>query len=243
MLIKLHLTCCARCGPQMITFFSLQYNHTAEYYVENASEVDLSKCTFIPEAPRTNAKQDGGHSEAVNDSVAKEKPNKLVGSPKKSPTKKAKTAKSKKKAPAGAANAIKNEKSLYNMNPKSITSEQIAKFIKSGNVEQLETAVLMGKGKQIAGKTSWNEGARNYIRSIPTVMEKIDQLFKAASSGDHETFTRLNKDNKKFVFARDAQGRTPMHVAAQNGYSEIVKAVISENAEYTQISDSVSSIL
>ena len=38
------------------------------------------------------------------------------------------------------------------MNPKNMTADQISKFVKAGNVEQLEIAVLMGKGKLILGK-------------------------------------------------------------------------------------------
>ena len=118
--------------------------------MKNSADVDLTKSTFIPEAPRVQrlTTTDGGHSEAVADSLAKEKSNgRLVGSPKKgSPSKKVKKT-GKKAPPASATNKIRNEKALFTMNPKSITAEQIAKFVKSGNVEQLENAVLMGKGK------------------------------------------------------------------------------------------------
>ena len=41
---------------------------------------------------------------------------------------------------------IKNEKALNSINPKSITNDQIAKWIKAGDVEKMELAVLAGKG-------------------------------------------------------------------------------------------------
>ena len=47
---------------------------TAEYYVTASSEIDLSKCTFIPEAPRVD-KKEKGHSEAANERA--KSPNKL----------------------------------------------------------------------------------------------------------------------------------------------------------------------
>ena len=72
----------------------LQMNKTAEYYVKNSSEIDLTKGTYVPEAPRIQrlTTTDGGHSEEVANSLAKEmKPGRLVGSPKKaSPSKKVK---------------------------------------------------------------------------------------------------------------------------------------------------------
>ena len=68
-------------------------NKTAEYYVKHSSEIDLTKGTYVPEAPRIQrlTTTDGGHSEQVANSLAKEKPGRLVGSPKKaSPSKKVK---------------------------------------------------------------------------------------------------------------------------------------------------------
>ena len=118
--------------------------------------------------------------------------------------------------------------------------EQIAKFVKAGNVEQLEIAVLLGKGKHILGKATWNDAARNYIKSVPSYIEDVNEMFKHATDGDLTKFVEILKKNKKYLFARDSQGRTPLHVAAQNGHAAVVKKVLSENAEYTQITDPVS---
>jgi hypothetical protein len=91
----------------------------ADYYVTHSSEIDLAKCTVIPEAPRIQAKGDGDHSGSANET---ERPSKLVGSPKKSPTKKGKKTGSKREVPsraaASAAATIKNEKALFSMNPR-----------------------------------------------------------------------------------------------------------------------------
>ena len=48
---------------------SLQSMKTAEYYVKNSADIDLSKCTFVPEAPRIRKYTESvtGHSEAVNE--------------------------------------------------------------------------------------------------------------------------------------------------------------------------------
>ena len=63
-------------------------------------------------------------------------------SPKKSPKKK-----SKKESAAATTKEVKNEKALFSMNPKSISNDQIAKWIKAGDVDKMELTVLMGKGK------------------------------------------------------------------------------------------------
>ena len=111
------------------------------------------------------------------------------------------------------------------MNPKKITDEHIAKSVKSGNVEQLEIATLMGKGKQIIGKASWNDAARTYIKNVPNVMDDLEAMFKSVAEGDVEKAKSLFEKNKKYVFARDNQGRTPMHVAAFHGDLNLCKSI------------------
>ncbi len=78
--------------------------------------------------------------------------------------------------PAGRKSAvanIKSEKALFTMTPKSITTEQVNKWIKSGDLEKLEITVLMGRGKQLVGKATWNDAARTYIKGV---QENIDQV-------------------------------------------------------------------
>ena len=77
---------------------------------------------------------------------------------------------------------------------------------------------------------------------VPNYIEDVEKLFEYAGNGDAEKFKEIVKKNKKYLFARDSQGRTPLHLAAQNGHAAIVKQVISENAEYTQITDPVSAV-
>ena len=77
-------------------------------------------------------------------------PNKLVSSPKKTARSPKKVKKLSKKDTAKAEKTtkeVKNEKALYSINPKSISNDQITKWIKAGDVEKMEMAVLMGKGR------------------------------------------------------------------------------------------------
>ena len=88
-----------------------------------------------------------GHSEAANERA--KSPNKLMSSPKKTARmspKKSPKKKSKKESAAATTKEVKNEKALFSMNPKSISNDQIAKWIKAGDVDKMELTVLMGKG-------------------------------------------------------------------------------------------------
>ena len=55
-----------------------------------------------------------------------------------------------------------------------------------------------------------------------------------------DAFKELISKNKKLVFARDKDGKSPLHMAAENGNVDIIKAIVAENPEFTQITDSVS---
>ena len=58
-----------------------------------------------------------------------------------------------------------------------------------------------------------------------------------------DAFKELISKNKKLVFARDKDGKSPLHIAAENGHVDIIKAIVAENPEFTQITDSVSVII
>jgi hypothetical protein len=47
---------------------------------------------------------------------------------------------------------------------------QIVKWIKAGDITKLEYATLLGKGKFIMGKPSWNDEARIFIKNVPKLM-------------------------------------------------------------------------
>ena len=74
----------------------------------------------------------------------------LVTSPKKSlksPKKGKKLSRKESDKATATTKEVKNEKALYSINPKNISKEDIAKWIKSGDVDKMELAVLAGKGK------------------------------------------------------------------------------------------------
>ena len=47
---------------------------------------------------------------------------------------------------------------------------QVIKLVKEGDVNKLENAVLLGKGKLILGKKAWNDKMRKFLKSVPDLM-------------------------------------------------------------------------
>ena len=47
---------------------------------------------------------------------------------------------------------------------------QVTKLVKEGDVNKLENAVLLGKGKLIIGKKAWNDKMRKFLKSVPDLM-------------------------------------------------------------------------
>ena len=47
---------------------------------------------------------------------------------------------------------------------------QVIKLVKEGDVNKLENAVLLGKGKLMIGKKAWNDKMRKFLKSVPDLM-------------------------------------------------------------------------
>ena len=78
------------------------------------------------------------------------------------------------------------------------------------------------------------------INYLLVLSSPLDEVFKCVAEGNVDAFKELISKNKKLVFARDKDGKSPLHMAAEKGHVDIIKAIVAENPEFTQITDSVS---
>lgn len=58
-----------------------------------------------------------------------------------------------------------------------------------------------------------------------------DELFAAVRAGDHERVGAILEDQPKSVEARDAEGATPLHYAAEAGDRRMVNALLDAGAD------------
>ena len=82
----------------------------------------------------------------------------------------------------------------------------------------------------------WQSGVVQVYRNLPVNREHVipefsetpeDKLFNAAWTGNtanlHDTSTDMN--------VKDALGRTPLHIAAENGYGNVVMFLVENGAD------------
>lgn len=63
------------------------------------------------------------------------------------------------------------------------------------------------------------------------------ELFEAVKTGDAEALAALLEGNRGQVAARDANGWTPLHLAAFYGHEAAVRALLNKGAEVNALSD------
>lgn len=74
---------------------------------------------------------------------------------------------------------------------------QVIKLVKEGDVNKLENAVLLGKGKLILGKKAWNDKMRKFLKSVPDLMVSKNIH---AGAGKFKVKNEMNKDFIENIF-------------------------------------------
>ena len=64
-------------------------------------------------------------------------------------------------------------------------------------------------------------------------------MHSASKKGELKKLRELVSKNKKLVFGRDSQGRSPLHLAGKSGHTEVVKFFLTEDPETTKLLDNV----
>jgi len=218
----------------------------AEHYMTNGSEIDVSFCNVVPDAPRVPILPKGHEDLASKrklDSCSSFTA--LAATPDPADTAAAKAKKKaatpgspfKKAGGGGKGVVVKTDKLLFTSAGKKLDRAEIGKWITNGDVAKLEYAFLMGKARLMVGKSTWNDAARQFIKTVPDLNAKVEALHAAAAEGDLAMVKEIIKANPKWVFARDFQGRCALHKAAKAGHLDVVRFFLTENGDTTKIGD------
>ncbi|XP_018494867.1 uncharacterized protein LOC100901587 [Galendromus occidentalis] len=99
--------------------------------------------------------------------------------------------------------------------------DPIALWLKLGALDKLEQALLDGYWEQLVGKTSRIPQVSRFLRHVPIVQARIEEIHESVAQGKLDIVRGLI-DHKKFAYCRDPQGATPLHKAVLYNQSNVI---------------------
>ncbi|XP_022646610.1 serine/threonine-protein phosphatase 6 regulatory ankyrin repeat subunit C-like isoform X2 [Varroa destructor] len=111
-------------------------------------------------------------------------------------------------------------------------SERITTALQKGSVPLAQELVIEGYGKHLVGRTSWNEELRHYLRQIPTQLVSIENLHRAASTGDVQMLAIISNRDDALLRARDENGYQAIHIATINRQPEVIEYIAKNYTQY-----------
>ncbi|KAF5306990.1 hypothetical protein FQR65_LT07213 [Abscondita terminalis] len=122
-----------------------------------------------------------------------------------------------------------------------INSAYIKLLIRNGDIEKLYNLVLEGQGKRLIGGYSADYKTRTFLKSVPSLMTKINLLHDAVNSGrleELQAHLEEEPDRKKLILAKDDAGVGLLHKAVYYNLSDIVKWIVTNYPQAVTIKDS-----
>ncbi|KAJ9584111.1 hypothetical protein L9F63_021547, partial [Diploptera punctata] len=104
----------------------------------------------------------------------------------------------------------------------------IRQWLRSGDMEKLESVVLEGQGHKLVGEYSPDPKVRAYLKTVPALMAKMEMLHEAVVRGslnDIETLLEEEK-SKKIATCKDPAGVPLLHKAVYFGHLDIAKFLV-----------------
>ncbi|GLV41893.1 uncharacterized protein CBL_00355 [Carabus blaptoides fortunei] len=122
-----------------------------------------------------------------------------------------------------------------------VNSAHIRQLIRSGDLDKLEQLVLEGQGKKLIGEYSADYKIRSFIKTVPTLMSKINLLHDAVSGGSLEELQSIIQEDcskrKKLVLCKDQSGIGLLHKAIYYDLGDIVKWLIENYPQTVTVKD------
>lgn len=118
--------------------------------------------------------------------------------------------------------------------------EKIQTALHSGNVSQLQELMIDGHGHELAGRTSFVEDARRFLKTVPQAMETIRELQESVINGDRTTVERILAEQPLYARARDSNSFTLMHLAVVGGHLSLVNYFAEHFSSMINLKDNVS---
>uniref|UniRef100_T1IVP2 Uncharacterized protein n=1 Tax=Strigamia maritima TaxID=126957 RepID=T1IVP2_STRMM len=105
------------------------------------------------------------------------------------------------------------------------SDDSIKIWLKTGDIEKLEEAVINGYGDQLRNKTSRIPKINHFLKQVPHFQSKIDAIHEAVAQGKLREVQSL-LDRKKLAMCRSQTGASPLHTAVLNNQTSIAKYIL-----------------
>lgn len=117
--------------------------------------------------------------------------------------------------------------------------DPISLWLKHGDLDKLEQAVLDGYADHLTGRSSHIPHVNRFLKTIPALQARIEEIHRSVILGKGATLRKL-LDKKKFAFSRDQMGATPLHKAIVYGKSEMIHFLLDQFPNVIHARDHVS---
>ncbi|XP_071517412.1 uncharacterized protein [Panulirus ornatus] len=116
---------------------------------------------------------------------------------------------------------------------------KIREYIRAADVEALENVVLLGQGTKLINQHATDQRVRNFLKTVPSYMSKIDLVHDSVEKGNLRDLKAL-LDRRKLARSKDAQGVGLLHKAVVHGHRDIVDYLITDYPETLEVTDNKS---
>ncbi|XP_071517410.1 uncharacterized protein [Panulirus ornatus] len=113
---------------------------------------------------------------------------------------------------------------------------KIREYIRAADVEALENVVLLGQGTKLINQHATDQRVRNFLKTVPSYMSKIDLVHDSVEKGNLRDLKAL-LDRRKLARSKDAQGVGLLHKAVVHGHRDIVDYLITDYPETLEVTD------
>ncbi|XP_068215444.1 uncharacterized protein [Palaemon carinicauda] len=137
---------------------------------------------------------------------------------------------------------LENGLYVHSSPPKALNSNNgqgsatIRDYIRAGAIDALEEVVLQGQGTKLVNQPATDQKVRNFLKTVPSYMSKIDLIHDAVEKGNLRDLKAL-LDRRKLARSKDAQGVGLLHKAVVHDHRAIVDYLIADYPETLDVTD------
>ncbi|XP_066904239.1 uncharacterized protein [Halyomorpha halys] len=99
----------------------------------------------------------------------------------------------------------------------------VRQWLRGGEISRLKELLLEGEGASLIGEYSPDVTARNFLRALPRILNRIEEAHEAAASGDVDRVAQAIKRERsvRVELSKDHSGLSLLHKAVIHGHRDL----------------------